>query len=98
MRKTFIWTGRLEGLSFLLLLGIAMPLKYIYGMPWATKGVGLAHGILFIAYLGMATRISDVENWSGRKLVLAMAFSLLPFGTFYFERKYLSDGQDTGAR
>ncbi len=89
MRKYFIWIGRLEGLSFLLLLGVAMPLKYFFGFPMANKVVGMAHGILFIAYVGLAAKISESENWSGAKLGKAFLSAFIPFGTFYFERKHL---------
>jgi integral membrane protein len=89
MKKCFIWVGRLEGASFLILLGVAMPLKYIYGIPEATRAVGLAHGLLFISYVALAAKLSDVESWTGAKLGKAFLSAFLPLGTFYFEKKIL---------
>mgnify|MGYP000932534398 CR=1 FL=1 len=75
-----------EGVSFLVLLGIAMPLKYMMDMPMAVKIVGYLHGFLFIAFIALAWNTRDQLNksfvWFG-KAVLA---SLLPFGTFVFDR------------
>jgi integral membrane protein len=79
--------GRIEGVSFLLLLGVAMPLKYLAGMPEAVKLAGWCHGLFFILY-GM----SVFSAWSGGKLTFAksvMAFiaSLIPFGPFWVDGK-----------
>jgi len=49
--KRFKWISLLEGLSFLILLGIAMPLKYVFDMPLAVRYVGWVHGLLFIIYI-----------------------------------------------
>lgn len=73
----------LEGISFLVLIGIAMPLKYIWHQPWLTQNTGLAHGIFFILYL-LAIIQSKIElQWAAGKTILAMILSLVPFGTFY---------------
>ncbi len=79
--------GMIEGVSFLLLMGVAMPLKYFAGMPEAVKMAGWFHGVLFILY-GMAV----FSAWAGGKLTFAksvMAFvaSLVPFGPFLVDRK-----------
>lgn len=79
----------LEGLSFLLLLGVAMPLKYMWGMPVATKVAGMIHGLLFIAYVVMAKELSDNESWTRKKFALALGAAVLPFGPFVFDKKYL---------
>jgi integral membrane protein len=89
MRTLFRYTGWLEGLSYLLLLGVAMPLKYVWGDPSWVRVVGMAHGLLFIAYVGMAFVLYDRENWSIKKLVYAMIASVLPFGPFVFDAKFL---------
>lgn len=77
--------GYLEGSSLLVLLGIAMPLKYMMGMPEAVKYVGMLHGILFIAYLvvlmGSAVKIK-MPLWAIPAGVLG---SFLPFGPFIFD-------------
>ena len=57
IREKFLTTGKIEGWSYLILLFIAMPLKYIFDMPLAVRIVGSAHGLLFVAYvilLGLA--------------------------------------------
>lgn len=84
--------GMLEGASFLLLMGVAMPLKYVAGMPEAVKWTGWLHGLLFVAYC-----LAILSAWAGGKLSLgksALAFvaALLPFGPFVIDRK-LENGE-----
>lgn len=77
--------GYLEGTSFLLLLCIAMPLKYMMGIPEGVKYIGMAHGVLFIAYIailmGAANKIK-MPIWAMPAGVLG---SFLPFGPFIFD-------------
>ena len=87
--KIFRWISILEGISFLTLLFLAMPLKYIFGLPQMVQIVGMAHGILFIAYITGAVLISKPLGWSIKTLFIAIACSVLPFGPFYVENKYL---------
>jgi integral membrane protein len=82
------WTGRLEGISFLVLLGIAMPLKHAFGMPMAVRVVGLAHGVLFLMYVMALLRIGGEERWPRRRTALGFLASLVPFGPFWFERRW----------
>lgn len=89
MHNLFRTTGWLEGLSYLLLLFVAMPLKYVWGDPSWVRVVGMAHGLLFLAYVGLAFALYDREDWSMKKLGLAVLASLLPFGPFVFEAKAL---------
>jgi integral membrane protein len=77
----------LEGVSFLLLLGIAMPLKYVWGMPEYVRAVGMAHGLLFMAFLGLVAVVGASDDWSPRKYLLAFLASVLPFGTFWADVK-----------
>ena len=83
--KTLTLVGYLEGTSFLLLLGIAMPLKYMMGIPEGVKYIGMAHGVLFIAYIlvlmGAASKIK-MPLWAMPAGVLG---SFLPFGPFVFD-------------
>ena len=72
----------LEGMSFLLLIGIGMPLKYIYDMPAPNLIIGMAHGILFIAYCLWVMIVRFEDKWSIKKTLLALVASILPFGTF----------------
>jgi len=87
--KQFKFIAILEGISFLVLLGIAMPLKYILGYPATTEVVGMAHGILFIAYVLMVFFIRKQLNWNYKTTFLALAASVLPFGPFVVDRKLL---------
>lgn len=87
--KTFKVISTLEAISFLVLLGIAMPLKYIWEMPQMVQMVGMAHGVLFLLYIAGAVYISQKLNWSIKKLAIAVLCSVIPFGPFYVERKYL---------
>jgi integral membrane protein len=89
MMSLFRWIGRFEGISFLLLLFIAMPLKYIWGKPEAVRVVGMAHGGLFLAYVAMANYVALELRWSWKVWLMSMMASVFPFGTFVFEKKYL---------
>ena len=88
--KLFKIISVLEALSFLILLGIAMPLKYIAGIPEPVSVFGMAHGILFILYIIGAFVMKKKINWPLQTLLIVILCSILPFGPFYIERKYLS--------
>lgn len=75
----------LEGLSFLVLLGIAMPLKYFADMPLAVRITGMAHGVLFIAYLFSIGELLVAGKWDLKRSVIAFLLALVPFGTFVLE-------------
>ena len=77
----------LEGMSFIVLLGIAMPLKYYLNQPESVKIVGMAHGILFILYMIFLLMIHLQLKWEIKKTLLAFIAALLPFGTFYADYK-----------
>jgi integral membrane protein len=77
-----------EGISYLGLF-ITMPLKYVWGMPEPNIWVGMTHGVLFIAYVGIAILYSLENSWSFRKLAISLIASLIPAGTFYIDRAYL---------
>jgi len=87
--KSFRLISIFEGLSFLILLGFAMPLKYIYNNPEAVQVIGMAHGILFILYIFGAFFMKQKLNWSFQTLLIVILCSVLPFGPFYADRKYL---------
>jgi integral membrane protein len=86
--RRFYIIGVAEAISFLLLLGVAMPLKYLAGMPMAVSIVGMAHGLLFMAYLYLAYDCWQTLKWPFRRFFLAGVASLLPFGPFWFHRRY----------
>jgi integral membrane protein len=80
------WIGIIEGISFLLLMGIAMPLKYLAGQPLAVKYLGWVHGLLFILLC-----LAIFQAWAGRHLkfkwaCLAFVAALLPFGPFLIDK------------
>jgi integral membrane protein len=75
----------IEGCSFLL-LGFTMILKYKYAMSQPNYVVGLAHGILFVLYVGLLVQVSFLHKWSLLKMFWAFLASLIPFGTFYAEK------------
>lgn len=87
--RQFKWISTLEALSFLVLLGIAMPLKYIWEMPQMVSIVGMAHGILFILYVLGAYWLKEKMNWPMATFGVVLLCSIIPFGPFYAERKYL---------
>lgn len=80
--------GLLEGISYLVLLGIAMPLKYYYDKPDAVKIVGMAHGVLFVMYCINLLIVHLKLKWTMRITIGAFIASLVPFGTFYADKKW----------
>ncbi len=90
MKKTFHWFRKIafaEGVSFLVLLLIAMPLKYIAELPIAVSIVGGLHGILFIAFVVMAWEVKNEYQKSWGWLAISFIASILPFGTFWMDHK-----------
>lgn len=77
-----------EGVSFLVLLLIAMPLKYFAGMPMAVTVVGGLHGVLFVAFAVYAWEVKTTYKKDFRWLMKAGLASLLPFGTFYMDKEW----------
>ena len=88
MVRFFKIIALLEGVSLLLLFFFAMPFKYLLNNPIFIQPVGMAHGLLFIAYILLATMLKFEQSWGGKKYGLIALASILPFGTFYIERKY----------
>ncbi|MBF0695688.1 MAG: DUF3817 domain-containing protein [Flavobacterium sp.] len=88
MTRLFKTIAFLEGTSLLLLLFIAMPLKYIGNDPTAVKYVGMAHGVLFVVYILMAIMMKIEYSWSWKKFFVVCLASMVPFGTFYTDKKY----------
>lgn len=78
-----------EGISYLLLLFIAVPLKYFYGDEFLVKILGMPHGILFILYIFFSVILKNKMNWNIKQTIEIMIASIIPFGTFYIDYKYL---------
>lgn len=81
------FAGLLEGISFLLLLGVAMPLKYIFDQPLAVRIVGMAHGVLFLLLCFLLFQAWGDKKLAFKDAALAFVASLLPFGPFVMDRR-----------
>ncbi len=84
----FRWLAIAEGISYIS-FGITMPLKRIYDIPEPNFVVGSLHGVLFIAYFVMLLVLKLDLKWSINQTIILFLASLIPFGTFWAERKYL---------
>ena len=89
MKSIFRIVSLLEGVSYLLLLFIATPIKYLQDNPEYVKMLGMPHGILFMLYVVIAFLIKKEMNWDNKTLGIVLLASILPFGTFYIDKKYL---------
>lgn len=81
-------TALLEGISYILLLGIAVPIKYAFNDPTYVKLLGMPHGLLFIAYIILAIMVGSQMKWNNKTLFIVLVASIVPFGTFYIDKKY----------
>ncbi len=79
--------GYAEGISYLVLLGIAMPLKYIADQPQYVRVTGMIHGLLFVLYVIGLIQAKTEYAWPIRTLLLGLLASVLPFGPFYADAK-----------
>ncbi|MCC6279514.1 MAG: DUF3817 domain-containing protein [Saprospiraceae bacterium] len=79
-----------EGVSYLILLFVAMPLKYFFEQPQAVRMVGSVHGALFVLYILMVFLTQAEHRWGAAKTRLLLLISLIPFGNFYADRKWLA--------
>jgi len=89
MKKIFRIVSVLEGASYLLLLFIATPIKYWGDNDAFVKLLGMPHGILFMAYMFLAFYLKGQMEWKAKTFLIILAASVLPFGTFYIDKKYL---------
>lgn len=79
----------LEGISYLLLLFVAVPIKYVNGNPEYVKMLGMPHGLLFMLYIVLAIVLKKEMKWNTKSLAIILACAVIPFGTFYVDKKYL---------
>lgn len=96
--KSLMIMGYLEGTSFLLLLCIAMPLKYMMGIPEVVRYVGMAHGALFVAYIVLLVMTAMRIKMPVWAIPAGVIGSFLPFGPFIFDhvlKKHLSKTEQT---
>lgn len=87
--RRFRMTALAEGSSFLVLLFIAMPMKYLMGMPRVVTIAGAIHGILFLAYVAQLVQLRTAHQWDNKFSFYAFVASLLPFGPFIFDKHLL---------
>lgn len=85
--KRFRQVAVLEGISYLLLLFIAMPLKYMADIPEAVKYTGWTHGLLFVLYAALLIQVWQQYNWKFSKAVVVFVASLIPFAPFWVDKK-----------
>jgi integral membrane protein len=78
--------GLIEGASFLLLLGVAMPLKYLAGLPQAVRVVGMIHGLLFVVYVAAAVHAALSLRWRLSRTFLVLGAAVFPAGPFLIDR------------
>jgi integral membrane protein len=89
MKNIFRIIAFLEGVSYILLMTVGLYFKYQLGDPTYVKLLGMPHGILFVSYIIFAFLIKENENWGIKDLGIVLLASILPFGTFYIDTKYL---------
>jgi len=85
--RVFRMTALAEGISFLTLLFIAMPMKYFMGMPEVVRVVGSIHGVLFVLYVGLLAKLHFRQRWSYTFSLYALLASVIPFGTFMLDKQ-----------
>jgi integral membrane protein len=90
--------GLAEACSFLILVGVAMPLKYVAGQPGAVKVFGWIHGLLFIVFCGALLRTILIARWPLGRAALIFVAALLPFGPFVVDRRMKEYAQEFAAR
>jgi integral membrane protein len=89
MKNIFRFISFLEGISFLLLILIAVPIKYFEGNEFYVKLLGMPHGILFVLYIVLLVFIKKQMKWDLKITGIVAIASIIPFGTFYVDKKYL---------
>jgi integral membrane protein len=80
----------IEGLSFILLVCVAMPLKYLWHQPEMVRVVGGIHGALVLGYIAVLYWVYNVLEWPIRRLLILIGLSFIPFGNFYADKRYLA--------
>ncbi|ULJ59946.1 DUF3817 domain-containing protein [Wielerella bovis] len=85
--KILRMVGFAEGVSFLLLTCVAMPMKYMFNNGALVPYVGMAHGVLFLAFVVVLLMTCHRKNWSIMWFLAGLLAAVLPFGTFVFDWK-----------
>jgi integral membrane protein len=87
-KNIFRFIAILEGISYILLL-ISTPIKYFLHNEQYVKALGMPHGILFLLYIALAFSIKNYMHWDNKNLIIIILASIIPFGTFYIDYRYL---------
>lgn len=82
----FKWAAMLEGMTLLVLLGIAVPLKHLAGVPNVVSWIGPVHGVAFMVYLALACNVAAAQAWPRKRLVWTLGATVVPFGGFVIAR------------
>lgn len=90
--------GFAEGLSYLLLLFVAMPLKSLGGLPSAVRVAGSVHGVLFLLYIVAVVRAGRDRRWPVETWAESLAASVFPFGPFLLDRKLRRAERESGPK
>lgn len=91
--RQFLWVGKMEGYSYLLLLFVAMPLKYLANLPQPVRIMGSIHGFLFVAFIYTIVVLFSKARIGVGGSVQALILSVIPFGTFFLKRCLKQDDQ-----
>jgi len=89
MKLFFRIVAILEGISYILLITVGLYFKYQLNNESYVKLLGMPHGLLFILYILVAFLLKENENWTKKEFRIILLASLIPFGTFYIDRKHL---------
>ena len=89
MKSFFRIVAFLEGVSYILLMTLGLYFKYQLDDASYVKLLGMPHGLLFVGYIVFSYLLKDDENWNAKDFGIVMLASILPFGTFYVDWKYL---------
>lgn len=82
----FKWAAVLEGTTLLALLGVAVPLKHLAGMPAPVSWIGPVHGVAFMVYIALACNVAAAQDWPRKRLLLTLLATLVPFGGYVIAR------------
>jgi len=88
----------IEGISLIVLVFIAVPLKYIWHQPWLVQNIGMVHGLAFILYVFTVIQTKVELGWNTGKTILALLLSVVPFGTFYVAARMLPQMTGNGTK
>lgn len=89
MLKTFRIIAFLEGISYLLLMAASIYKRMPEGNEKYVQLLGMPHGLLFVAYIAFAIYFCITYKWDTKTFIIILLGSLIPFGTFYIDKKYL---------